>query len=733
MKKITLSVDGMTCAACSSGLEKYLKKQKGVMDAVVNLVMSTASIVYDENIITKEKIEEFVKEAGFISLGEFKEIKIEKEKKKEKIKFIIFTILIILLMYISMGHMVGLKVIDFLNIHTHQTNYLITIFLLTCLFLIYGFNIIKNGIINLIHRIPNMDSLVSLGVLTTFIYSLVNMILVLNGNNDLINNIYFESSAVIIYFIVLGRRIDKISKDKTKEAINTLVTITPTHATRKIGDTLETVTIDEIKKEDIIVAKEGEKIAVDGIIIKGTTHVDESFITGESKPVQKTVGDTVVAGSLNFDGLIEYTAKRIGKDSSISEIVKLVVEATNTKPKIASLADTVANYFVKAIILIAILAFIIYLLLGFSLNESLITFVTVLVVACPCSLGLATPLAIVVSEGLCAKNGILIKKSLILELASKVNTVIFDKTGTLTYGKLKVSRIFNYSSLKEKELLTLVCSLETKVNHPISNAFNILVEEKHLNLLNVNEMKTLQGLGITGKIDKDKIIIGSSKILEKYKIKNTHKIDEEKLLQNGNTIIYVVKNKEILALIGVNDIVRNEAKEVVKDLNNMGIDVVMLTGDNEKTANIIGEYLNINKIISNVLPKEKSNKIKELQNNNQIVLMCGDGINDSIALKNADIALSFNSGTDIAMNSSDVLLINDNLNNITKLIKISKETLKIIKQNLFWAFFYNSLMIPVALGLFKNFGISVSPMMASLSMVLSSLTVILNTLRLKLK
>lgn len=415
----------------------------------------------------------------------------------------------------------------------------------------------------------------------------------------------------------------------------------------------------------------------------------------------------------------------------MSEIVKLVVEATNTKAPIAKVADKVSGYFVPVVIILAILTFIIYLVIGQSFESAITTFVTILVVACPCSLGLATPLAIIVSEGLCASNGILIKKSEILENASKTDVVIFDKTGTLTYGKLKIAKVENYSSMREQELLQIVGSVESKTTHPIGKAFIDYLEENKISKLEVKEFENVSGLGIIGKVDNKKIIIGNSKILDKYNIENNHKQAGEELASNGNSIIYVVQDEEIIALIGVNDIVRNEAKDVINDLSNMKIEAIMLTGDNNQTATKIADELGIKKVISNVLPKEKSNTIKQLKEENKFVMMCGDGINDSPALANSDIGVSVNSGTDIAMDSSDVILTKNDLSSITKLINISKKTIRNIKQNLFWAFFYNCLMIPVAMGLLKPFGISINPMIASLAMVLSSITVIANTLRLK--
>ncbi len=731
MKKIILSVDGMTCSACSNGLEKYLNKQNGIYNASVNLVMANAYIEYDEKILDVEKIEGFIKKAGFKSLGEFKEIKIESKNKVKKREFIFYTILAILLMWISMGHMINLPTIPFLDPHMHTTNYIISLLILTILFIIYGFDIIKNGYKNLIHKTPNMDTLVSIGVITSFLYSLYNVYLVYSGDHHQVMNLYFESAAIVIYFIKLGRYIDGVSKDKTKEAIQKLVEITPNKAIIKIDGKLKEVTLDEIHKGDIVVCKPGEKIAVDGEIIQGKAHLDESFITGESKPQSKETGSKVIAGSLNYDGYIEYKAERIGKESTVSEIVRMVVDATNTKAPIAKVADNVSGYFVPVVIVLAILTFIVYLAIGQTIETTITVFVTILVVACPCSLGLATPLAIIVSEGICATNGILIKQSAILENAQKTNVVVFDKTGTLTYGKLKISEVRNYSKLTDNELLQIVGSIEEKTTHPIGNAFTDYMKENKISPLNINEFENIAGYGIIGKVDNKNIIIGSSKILNKYDVNNPYEQDEKDLTGKGNSIVYVIQDKEILALIGVNDIVREEAKEVINTLSSMNIETVMLTGDNKETATKIAQELGISRVVSDVLPKEKANMVNELKTGNRFVMMCGDGINDSPALANADIGISVKSGTDIAMDSSDVILTKNNLSNIVKLINISKKTIKNIKQNLFWAFFYNCLMIPVAMGIFRGVGISITPMIASLAMVFSSITVILNALRLK--
>ena len=731
MKKIILSIDGMTCSACSNGLEKYLLKQDGIINASVNLVMSNALIEYDESKLNQKNIEEFVKKAGFKSLGLYTDIKTKNNAKNNKILFIIFLILAIVLMYVSMGHMVGLPTFEFLNMHTHPISYALALLILTIPFIIYGFDIIKSGFKNLIHKAPNMDTLVAIGVLSSLLYSIYNMYMLIRGDSSYVEHLYFESAAIVIFFIKLGRYIDGVSKDKTKEAIQKLVQITPKDATIKVEGKEKRVTIDEINKGDIVISKPGERISVDGEIIVGKTHLDESFITGESKPIVRTIGDKVIAGSINYDGYIEYKAERIGRDSTISEIVKLVIEATNTKAPIAKIADKVSGYFVPVVIIIAFITFLVYLTLGLGFASAINTFVTILVVACPCSLGLATPLAIVISEGVCATNGILVKKSETLENASKINTIVFDKTGTLTYGTLKIAEILNYSNLSNNELIQLAGSLEAKSTHPISKAFIEYLETNKIKLLNVEKFEDISGYGITGIIDDNTILVGNSKLLDRNNIENNYKGQEGILAEKGNSIIYIVKNSEILGIIGVNDIIRENAKEIVSTLKHTDIDVIMLTGDNEKTAKSIADILEIKNVIANVTPSEKTKIIKDLKEEGKIVMMCGDGINDSPALALSDIGVSVNSGTDIARDSSDVILTKNDLSSIINLINISKKTIKNIRQNLFWAFFYNTLMIPIAMGVLSPFGIAINPMIASLAMVLSSFTVILNALRLK--
>lgn len=725
MKKVILKIDGMSCSACSNRVEKYLNKQDGV-SASVNLVMAQALIEYDENKVSLKDLDRFVEESGYKSLGVYDE-KTQEKQDNSKIQLIVFGILILILMYVSMSHMIHLPVIPFLHMINYPINYGIALLLLTLPFVIFGFDIIKSGITKLFHGSPNMDSLVSIGVLASLIYSLFNLIMIIMGNNEFVEQLYFEGSAMIIYFIKLGRFIDKKSKEKTKEAIKELVQITPQSALIKTETGEKEVTIDTVNVDDVLICKPGMKVAVDGIITKGETHLNEAFITGESIPSKKSVNDNVIAGSINIDGYIEYKAKRIGPNSTISEIVRLVVEATNTKAPIQRLADIVAGYFVPSIMIIALLTLVVYLLIGKSFNESIISFVTVLVVACPCALGLATPLAVVVSEGRSAKEGILIKSSETLENAHKVDTIVFDKTGTLTYGNLRISKIFNYSNYHNDQLLNIVSAIENKSSHPIALAFKDYYDSSIV----IRDFKNIAGFGLKATIDNKEIYLGNSKLFNELNIKNDHKQDEETLLNEGNSIIYVVEDNLIIGLIGVKDIIRDNALKTVEALKHMHKEIIMLSGDNEKTAKIVASQIGIEKVIANVLPSQKEKVLKELMKNGHNVMMVGDGINDAPSLASANIGVSINGGTDIAADSADVILMQDDLLKIVSLLNISKKTISIIKQNLFWAFIYNILMIPLAMGLFKSFGISISPMFASMAMTISSLTVVLNSLRLR--
>ena len=749
MKKVLLKIGGMTCSACSSRLEKFLNRQYGIESASVNLVMNNANIQYDEEKLNLEQIEKFVEKAGFESLGIDNFQKEEKKQNNQKYKLIALGVLAVITLYISMGHMVGLPAIPYLDMHENPINFAVILLILSLLACIFGWDILKNGYKNLIHKSPNMDTLVGLGVLSSILYSLYGTIMIIKGNHDYVNNLYYESAVIIIFFIKIGKYVENRNKDKTKEAISQLMMITPKHATvLRDGEQVQ-VTIDEIAKGDIVVCKPGEKIAVDGEIIDGVTHIDESFITGESMPVKKEKGKKVIAGSINYEGTIEYKAEKIGKESTVSEIVKLVVEATSTKAPIAKIADKISGYFVPVIMLIALVSGLVWLIINHDISFAINVFISVLVVACPCSLGLATPLSIVIASGESSKKGILIKNSESLENAHKVKTIVFDKTGTLTKGKLTLSKMYNYTknivdnkkeenslnSLSDEDILKITASIEAKSEHPIARGIVQEAKERKIELERVRKFENLAGLGVIAEYNGEKYFIGNKKLMEQNNIifDTNFSIDkdEEELQKEGNSLLFVAKDNKLIALLGVNDNVKENAKDVISKLKARNINVVMLTGDNEKTAKSIADLIGIDNVIAGVMPKDKAETIENLKKNNELVMMCGDGINDSVSLVKADIGVSVGSGTDVAMDSSDIVLMNNDLEKIVELIDISKKTIRNIKQNLFWAFFYNLCMLPIAIGLFSPFGIIINPMMASIAMTISSVTVTLNSLRLK--
>lgn len=723
MKKIVLNIDGMSCSACSQGLEKYLKGKDGIINASVNLVLNQAIIEYDD-ILTVDDINKFVKEAGFISLGAYSSKKDSDNISKSSL--VVFGVMAVILMYISMSCMIGLPFFSYLDMHKNPVNYAVLLFVLTIPYLVYARDIFKKGWQAIIHKIPNMDSLVSIGVIASFTYSVYLTVMIILGKVRYVNFLYYESVCMVIYFIKLGRYLSSISREKTKDAISELVNITPSSVLLKTSSSILEVGIGEVKEGDILICKQGMKIATDGVITLGVTHVNESFISGESLPIKKDVGDTVSAGSLNIDGYIEYKVSNVGKDSTISKIVKLVMEAINSKAPIAKMVDKVSGIFVPSIFLIAIMTFIFYYFVMGDLNLAVGRFTSVLVVACPCALGLATPLAIVVSAGVCAQRGVLVKSSVVLENAHKVDTIFFDKTGSITYGNIKIFRLNNYSNYSDDELLRIISSIEKKSIHPIALAFKDIDARYE-----VSCFKEFSGMGVYGKIDNKEYYLGNNKMLEKLKVKNSCFLEKEELKNTGMGIVYVVFDKKILAVVLIKDVIREDAKETVEILKSLSKEVVMLTGDNKVTADKIAKEVGIDKVIANVSPSEKLEIVKEYLSNNKKIMMVGDGINDAPSLITSSVGVSLSSGTDIANNCADVILVNNKLMGIIDLLTVSKKTIKNIKQNLFWAFFYNILMIPIAMGVFANLNIFINPMIASIAMTLSSLTVTINALRLK--
>ena len=729
MKKVLLKIGGMTCSACSSGLEKYLNKQDGVVRANVNLVMNNASIEYDDKKLSLKDIEKFVDKAGFESLGIDNLKKEERKKSGEKINLILTSIFSIAILYVSMAHMIGLPDIPFLSMMEHPLNYAVSLLVLTTVVLGLGYNILKNGIKNLIHGTPNMDTLVTIGVFASFIYSVYETVQIFLGDTSFVHSLYYESAAIVIFFIRIGKYVEGINTDKTKEAIQELMTITPNSAVIERDGKELTVTLDEIEKGDIVICKPGEKVAVDGAVVYGISHINESFITGESMPVKVEVGSKVIAGSINYEGAIKYKAEKIGRESTVSEIVRMVVEATNTKAPISKLADKVSSVFVPIVIAIAIITFIVWLIIGKSFAVALNYFVTVLVVACPCSLGLATPLAIVIASGVCSKKGILVKNSESLENAHKVKTIIFDKTGTLTKGTLSFSKMYNYSDLNDDDIFKIIAGVEKKSEHPIAKAIVEEAEKRNIDFDEVKEFKAISGQGVFAVVENYDVLIGNKRLMDANNI-SVNESDFDELVNDGNSILYVSLNNKVVALIGVKDVVKENVSEVISSLKKKNINVVMLTGDNEVTAKKIAETVGIETVVANVMPSQKAEYVEKFKKDG-LVMMCGDGINDSVSLVKADIGVSVSSGTDIAMDSAQVVIMNDNLDRINDFIRISSKTIRNISGNLFWAFFYNICMIPIAMGVSVGLGVSMNPMLAALAMVFSSLFVVLNALRLR--
>ena len=716
MKNIILNVGGMTCSGCSAGLEKYLNKQDGIFSASVNLVLATVKIEYDENLLDVNKLNKFIGEAGFTSYGE----EYNKNKRKpERLVLLIYTVLTILLMYISMGNMFKITMPNIINMHFNPIIYSISLAAITFLYFIYGFDIIKSGIKNLVHRMPNMDSLIMIGVIVNYLYSLFNMILVFKGDMNGLHHLYFEASAMTILFVKIGRFIDKNNRIKATDAVKGLVSVTPKKAVKLVDGEEKTVTINEISKGDIIVCRPGEKIAVDGIVRKGRTNINEALITGESKPVHKEVGNEVIAGSINCNGYIEYEAVRIGRETNISNIVKMVVEATNSKTEIQKFVDKVSGIFVPAIFILAVLASILNFVIIKDISIAVNVFVTVLVVACPCALGIATPLAMVISIGKLSRNGIFIKSSESLEILNGIKNIVFDKTGTLTNGKFSV-----VDKNISDENMQILQSIEFNSKHPIAQS---ICEFSDFNKIEVTNFREIEGYGLQADIGNSTYYVGSLKFVKEQCINNIYGNDEEKFLSNGYTIVYLFNNDGVLGIVGLADTVKDGVKELIQELKNMNKNIYMLTGDNEAAAKIIANEIGIDNVESNLTPKQKLVYVSNMNDDNNSVMMVGDGINDSPSLKAAAIGVSVEGGSDVSADSSDIILMNSNIGIISLLLKVGKKTNRIIKQNLFWAVFYNCLMIVVATGLLP---IHINPMIASMAMMMSSLMVVFNSLRL---
>ena len=735
LKTYTFKVEGMTCSACASRVERVTRKLEGVQSSVVNLATEKLTINIDEDEIGYANIKAAVDKAGYKLIKE-EEKEIGKKKLEPSqillIRFIVSLIFTIPLLIITMGHMLGMPLPYIIDSMENPFNFAIIQVILTLPVMIMGYKFYTIGIRNLFKLSPNMDSLIAISTLAAFIYGLFGIYKINMGDTEYAMHLYFESAAVILTLITLGKYLEAVSKGKTSQAIKALMGLAPKTATIIRDGNEIVVPIEEVVVGDIILTKPGEKLAVDGEVIEGSTAIDESMLTGESIPVEKTIGSNVIGASINKTGFIKYRATKVGKDTALAQIVKLVEDAQGSKAPIAKLADVISAYFVPTVIILAILAGVAWLIAGETPVFALTIFIAVLVIACPCALGLATPTAIMVGTGKGAENGVLIKGGEALETTHQIKTIVFDKTGTITEGKPVVTDIIT-NEISEDEILALAASAEKGSEHPLGEAIVRGAEEKNLELKSIDEFNAIPGHGIEVKIDGKTILIGNTKLMHQKDIEmDILSKESDKLASEGKTPMYISIDGILRGIVAVADTVKPSSKSAIESLHKMGIKVAMITGDNKKTADAIAKQVGIDIILAEVLPEDKANEVKKLQGENQKVAMVGDGINDAPALAQADVGIAIGSGTDVAIESADIVLMRSDLMDVTTAIKLSKATIKNIKQNLFWAFGYNVLGIPVAMGLLHIFGGPLlNPMIAAAAMSLSSVSVLTNALRLK--
>lgn len=740
-----LDISGMTCQVCVNRIEKKIGKLDGIDNIAVNLTTNIAEVKYNKEKIKLSEIKSKISDLGYGAETHKEELKTNDDKnlkieKKELINLKIAIGFAIPILYITMGHMLNFPLPEFLHPNMHPITFSLTQFLLSIPIVFVGKGFFSRGIKALKSLSPNMDSLIAIGTGAALIYSILGTFFILQGDNSYVMHLYYESADVIIALVMLGKFLEGRSKRKTSEAIKKLGNLRAKKANLIRNDELIEVDIDEISVSDLILVKPGEIIPSDGVIISGTSLVDESMLTGESIPVEKTINSKVIGGSINKNGSFTFRTEAIGKDTTLSKIIKLVEEAQGSKAPIAKLADKISAYFVPTVIGIATISSLLWYFAGINnlieLNNTpsifaLSIFIAVLVIACPCSLGLATPTAIMVGTGKGASEGILIKGGEPLETAYKVDTVVFDKTGTITEGKPKVTDIFNFG-IDEDTLLSLVASSESHSEHPLGEAIVNFAKEKNVTLISPSHFKSYTGMGIETVINDYSLFIGNEKFLIEKNIKNIPYDIINTLSTEGKTPLLVSINDNFSGIIAVADVIKSDSKEAVNKLTSMGINVIMLTGDNKKTALAIGHEAGINEIIAEVLPHEKSNVIKDLQAKGKIVAMVGDGINDAPSLALANVGIAIGNGTDIAIESADIVLMKNSILDVPKAINLSRKTIANIKQNLFWAFAYNIIGIPVAAGILYLFGGPLlNPMIAGAAMAMSSVSVVTNALRLK--
>lgn len=747
--KQKFNVTGMTCSACSAHVEKSVRAVKGVKDVNVNLLQNTMSVEFDDNLSQTDDIIKAVSDGGYGAtvFGEKKQSSenqtniVSDELKNMKLRLWVSFGFLIPLMYISMGHMMGLPLPAFFHGYENSITFAMTQFLLTLPIAYVNRKYYIVGFKTLFKGAPNMDSLIAIGSSAAIIYGLFAIYSIGYGlgHGDISTvshysmDLYFESAATILALITLGKYLETKSKGKTSEAIKKLIDLAPKQATVVRDGNEITIAVEDVVVNDIIVVKPGQSIPVDGVIVEGNSSVDESALTGESMPVDKNVGDKVIGATINKSGYFKFKALKVGDDTALSQIVQLVEEASSSKAPIAKLADKVSGIFVPIVISIAVISALVWLFIGYPFDFALSIGIAVLVISCPCALGLATPTAIMVGTGKGAENGILIKSAESLEIAHTVDTVVLDKTGTITEGKPKVTDIIALNGMDERKLLTIAASVEKLSEHPLADAIVEKAADENIDLLDVQDFNSISGKGITAKIDNQNITVGNMKIMQSYNIEVEKYFSKaNQLADSGKTPLYFALDGTVIGIIAVADVVKTTSKHAIDEFKNMGIDVVMLTGDNKKTAEAIRQQLGIDRVISEVLPQDKEQEIRNIQNVGKKVAMVGDGINDAPALARADVGIAIGAGTDVAIESADIVLMKSDLLDAVTAVQLSKAVIKNIKENLFWAFFYNSIGIPLAAGIFYSIlGWKLNPMFAAAAMSLSSVCVVTNALRLK--
>lgn len=740
---ITIPIGGMTCAACAQRVEKAIGKLDGVASVSVNFATEKATVSYDPQKVRPSVVKEAIEKAGYKALEVSKtdaadEDRVRKQKEIRTLwkKFIIATVFALPLLYIAMVPMIKFVSLPFpagLDPMMYPLIYGLIQIVLVIPIIGVGYKFYTIGFKALINRSPNMDSLIAIGTTAAVLYSVYNVIQIAQGHFDAVEALYFETAGVIIALILLGKTLEAVSKGRTSEAIKKLMGLAPKTAIVIVDGIEKEIPIEEVEIGDVIIVKPGSKIPVDGTVLEGHTAIDESMLTGESMPVDKKAGDAVYAASLNTNGTVQFRAEKIGSDTALAQIIKLVEDAQGSKAPIAKMADIVSGFFVPIVCIIAVLAGIAWYIGTGNLEFSITIFIAVLVIACPCALGLATPTAIMVGTGKGAENGILIKGGEALETAHKINTIVFDKTGTITEGKPTVTDVVVAEGIQAEMLLQMTASAEKSSEHPLGQAIVKDAQEKGYEFLKVDDFKAIPGRGIEAIINSKTILAGNRKLMDEQQI-SLERLEaaSDRLAEEGKTPMYVSIDGRMAGIIAVADVMKASSRAAIESLHRMGIEVAMITGDNKKTAAAIARQVGIDRVLAEVLPQDKSNEVKKLQEEGRKVAMVGDGINDAPALAQADIGIAIGSGTDVAMESADIVLMRSDLMDVPTAINLSKKTIRNIKQNLFWAFAYNVVGIPIAAGVLYLFGGPLlNPIFAAAAMSLSSVSVLTNALRLR--